>query len=207
MSLAALLAACASAAFAQAPATYLPSFEPGAKSVALRLGTSQPTQTNSFAQAVRRGPALSAQYLYFPSDWVAFGADASYHAFGQNTLPDVNNSLDGRASRAAAAALLGLLRLNLMQETSWTPYILGGAGVNSFTQTIDPGLTPNLPGEQRSSTGLALAAAGGVEFFILRGISLSFEARYTAFRRPEGFGGPAEAISYLLGLGFWFNYD
>ncbi|HAH05374.1 MAG TPA: hypothetical protein DCM05_02435 [Elusimicrobia bacterium] len=171
----------AATASAQSAPGYTPLFDEGLKSVALRLGASRPTPSNGFDKDAKAGPGLSLQGLYYAWDWVGVGADLGYHTFGKD---------------ANALALDAIVRLNFLRESSWSPYLMGGAGHAQSSVTRN--------GAKESSTGGSFLAAGGIEAFVLRGMSVSFEARFTAFR---GGGSGVESLAYLLGAAFWFGYD
>jgi opacity protein-like surface antigen len=183
-----LLLAWTQNALAQSAPGYTPVFDQGLKTASLRLGPTSPTSTNGFAESAKAGPFMGLQYLYFPYDWIGIGADVGYHTFGKN---------------ANAIALDAIVRLNLLRERSWTPYLVGGAGHAQSSRTL-PAAPGAASGTTEKGSGLSLLAAGGLEAFVFRGMSVSLEARYTEFR---GGGGAVESLAYLLGVGFWFGYD
>lgn len=195
---------------AQIPPT--PYFEKGLKTAALQIGPVYPTSTNGFKGAVKGGPALNLQYLYYPSDWIGIGGELSYFAFGAKTIESNGVEISGKASAVNAGILV---RANILRERTWTPYVLGGAGLHSFTFTLDSAgtticsvLTGDCAQDSMSSKSqsLTVTAGAGIEAFVFRGMSLSFESRYHEFRLGgKEFDAHAESLSFLLGMRFWFG--
>lgn len=195
----AVLMLLSSAASAQIPA--MPFFEKGMSSAGLLLGSVRPTATDGFDRAARSGPGLGVQYLYYPWDWAALGAELDYLKFGK-----------GSQGSAEAKVLSVLARVNLLQERSWTPFVTGGVGYHLFdlTASVPAGtcapLLSSCDAGKGSSAGLATTAGGGVEAFLFRGMSLSLETRWQGFDLdPKKFSGRAEALSILVGARFWFG--
>ena len=190
----------------------MPMFDEGKHSFALQLGVARPTKTNGLDSFAKPGPGVGLQYLYYPWDWVAVGGELDYLAFGKKS------SASGASGSATGLYFGPVARVNILRERSWTPYVLGGAGLHSFSlKTASPAgaavppadcrLLPEACGSQSAkSTGLALTGALGLEAFLFRGFSLSFEARYHEFRLDsKKFAGNAEGLSYMLGIHVWLK--
>ncbi|MFA6093393.1 MAG: hypothetical protein WCU88_06110 [Elusimicrobiota bacterium] len=192
-----LLLAAASPSCAQFAPGYLPLFDGGSHSVGFKAGVVSPTDTNGFSSLAQRGKAILLHYRFYPLDWVAVGADAGMENFSKKIAPD------GSSSSADAMLFTPILRVNLVREMSWTPYLFGGFGFNQFTLKS----SALKPGDPSKTAGLALSAGGGFEFFVLRGMSVFFEGRYDEFRRPKSSQGSFQAVGGQLGLAVWFNYD
>ncbi|MBI5244501.1 MAG: outer membrane beta-barrel protein [Elusimicrobia bacterium] len=222
-----LLCACASDACAQSTPGYLPLFDKGMVCVGLQFGPSRPTSTHGFNKTVSGGIGLDLQSFYYPSDWIAIGVLLDYISFGskkwESYAVDLGASPSGpglvemqSSSKGMAFALL--TRLNLLQERSWTPYIVGGIGRHTLSTSASAatqGYTfcddSGSCGSSKSggSKGTMLIGGAGVEFFVIRGLSLSGEVRFRQFRIEGGdaLGRPSvESLSYLIGITTWFNY-
>lgn len=211
------LAACAPAASASSDpiASELQGFGDQALSWAVQLGPATPTGTNGFNQAVRGGGGAGLQILCHPNDWLALGAEAGYSKFPERTRRATtsrflrNPSAVEQSLRVQSAALLAVLRIHLAEGRSWTPYLLGGAGMALFDAggtwifASDPGAA--VPVKARSVLPV-IAGGAGLEAFLARRISLALEARLERFRlQPERFGAnSAESLRCLLGLRFWY---
>jgi opacity protein-like surface antigen len=200
---AALLAALLlpAALHAQAPPPYLPVFDKGMHSGGMALGVANPMESGGFSSKAKRGPAIGFQYRYYTSDWIAVGADLGMNMYGKMTAPD------GTAYQTSAIAFQTVLRLNLLRETSWTPYMLGGIGFNSFSLKSTPPLRSTAPSLSEKTTGPAFSAGGGLEFFVMRGLSMFFETRWNGYKRPKSTHGDFDAITGQLGLAMWFNFE
>ncbi|MFA5138779.1 MAG: outer membrane beta-barrel protein [Elusimicrobiota bacterium] len=189
---------------AQAQVYGVPLFEAGEHGVALHLGVAAPAAKNGFNSYAKPGPAVDLQYLYYPSDWVALGAELGMFKFGKKS----SSSSSGEASMTDLGVLM---RVNLIRERTWTPYVLGGVGYHSSTFKA----ASARPGEQvcfgntcaeslsDKAKGLSVTTGAGVEAFIMHGLSLIGEARFHEFRMS--YGNRAQSMSYLVGARMWFR--
>jgi opacity protein-like surface antigen len=178
-------------------------FEPQKKTLAILIGGVKPTETNGFAGAVKGGPAVGLQYLYFPWDWAGLGAEILVFQLGKNQAKTDIKGLDVP------------VRINLLRERAWTPYVLGGVGVHQFeysyngsalSTTCDPLTGVCGPFKKATSTGVSATGALGLELIPIRGLSVSFEARYYDFQLSRRhFRADAEVFGYLLGIRYWFR--
>ncbi len=208
------------AAFAQiGRVASLPIFDSELRTGGLQFGWANPTGTSGFNEIVgggglRRIPDtinfIGYQYLL---DWVAVGVEAGVSKFKKKSMPDFATGADGGGEGAASENHLGLLmRVNFLQNRSWTPYMVGGLAYHDFKMSIsaNPGATVRDPmtgivtdsGLARSVKGLGVSAGAGIEAFVLRGLSVSFESRWRQIRLPDG---PAESLGHFLGLHLWFG--
>lgn len=206
---ASLAAAVALAAWAPRPARAQAStFAAGQSLWGTRLGLAYPTQTNRFQDEVRGGFTAGFHYWRYPADWFGWGVDLGYALYRKR-------GFDGQrygaaftgipfSAQASALSALGLVRLNITPGRSWTPYVLGGAGLNRFFFK----LTTPAGSSKPASTDLALAAGGGVEAFLGRNASAALEGRWQEFRlrRSRGFNAPAaETMLLTMNLNYWFG--
>jgi len=216
-----LLTAWTPCAFAQTNPNYLPVFESGMKSAGLQLGLNRPMATRDFDQDVGPGAALNLSGSYFVLDWIAIGAELGYVTFGARTHAEtdaVGTTADiEREAAGFYADIIG--RFNLVRERTWTPYVLGGVGRHTVVMAITsktPGALLCSTSGQCSSTATGSAGSGmtwtvgaGAEFFIIRGMTLSLEARYRQFNLNKQFLIPnsIESLSYQLGMTFYFGHS
>ncbi len=213
----ALLLLRASLACAESAPGYLPIFDGGMKSVGLQLGVAKPTPTNGADSLIKSGPAVGIQFLKYQLDWVGLGLELDYLKFGKNGYASAGGEISGEA---AAMSLSALVRLNMLQERSWTPYLLGGAGYHSSSLKLAvksaPGVQTCLsfgseqkcgsdPSLEPAMKGLTVTGGAGIEAFILRGMSLAFEARFQQFRNGSDAEGALESLSYFFGARFLFG--
>ncbi len=169
----------------------------------MRLGWQYPTATDGLDTAVRSAPTGGFHYVRHLSDWFAWGTDFDFLLFrkGRGEL------LAGRApeqrlsGNTGAAFLTG--RINLVFDRPWTIYVKGGGGIHRTRAKVT-----TLAGSQtKSQSSLAILAAGGAEAFILKNVSLLFEARFESFhldRNKFGFD-TAEFLVYHAGVSYWFG--
>jgi len=192
------------AAPSQAQVYGVPLFEAGEHGVSLNLGLTAPANKNGFDSYAKAGPAVGLQYFYYPSDWIALGTELGIFKFGKQ-------SSSASSGEASATNLGVLMRVNLVREQTWTPYVLGGVGYHSFSlkaASSQPGgqvCFGNTCGESISdkSTGLSVTGGAGLEAFIMHGLSLIGEARFHEFRLR--YGNRAQCMSYLIGARMWFR--
>ncbi|MBI4387185.1 MAG: hypothetical protein HY551_07370 [Elusimicrobia bacterium] len=202
----------------RAAVAQLPTFEAGANSLAIQLGAASPLETNRFDKGVRNGRAARIQFLHFALDWIAWGFDFGYSKFarrvqGENTqllLPIPPATELGL--QADVLQISALARVNLVSDRPWTPYLLGAVGLHEFSAKAD-WVPPVNPAETRSrqeasSRGMSASGAAGLEGFVMKNISLSFEARFDSLQlsRRRFTLSPVESMSYLVGFRYWFGY-
>lgn len=214
-----LLSLDAAAAFAESAPGYLPIFDGGMKSVGLQLGVAKPTPTNGADSLLKSGPGLGIQYIDYQLDWVGLGLELDYLKFGKNSYTTRGVDISGEA---AAMSLSTLVRLNLLQERSWTPYLFGGAGYHSSSLKLGakgpPGTQTCLtfgseqkcgadPSLEPAMKGLSVTGGAGIEAFILRGMSLALEARFQQLRKGSDADGALESLSCFFGARFLFGLE
>jgi opacity protein-like surface antigen len=217
----ALFAAWTPRAFAQMKPNDLPVFESGMKSAGLQLGLNRPMATRDFDQDVGPGAALNLTGSYYLWDWISVGAELGYVTFGARTHAATDaKGVTADIERVAAGFYADITgRFNLIRERTWTPYFLGGVGRHAVVVIV----TPKTPGGSLCSesgactssaigligSGMTWTAGGGIEFFVIRGMTLSLEARYRQFSLSGGWLVPdsIESLSYLLGMTFHFGYS
>ena len=218
-SAAAFLLVLNTAAFAGSSPGYLPIFDGGMKSFGLQLGVAKPTPTNKADSLIKSGPTVGIQYLNYYLDWVALGLELDYLKFGKNGYASAGGEISGEAT---AMSLSTLVRLNMLQERSWTPYLLGGAGYHSSSLKLGvkspPGAQSCLsfgseqkcgvdPSLEPAMKGLTVTGGAGIEAFVLRGMSLALEARFQQFRSGSDADGALESLSYFFGARFLFGLN
>lgn len=169
----------------------LPRYKRGLKSLGLAVGRVAPTATEGFSKAVE--PALGAglEFLYFPSGWFALGAELGYQPFKSKALPGPPEV----TTEATAVHFGALARLHFLEDRSWTPYAVGGAGLHQVDLALDAG-----PKTQTSS--LMVTAGGGIEGFVLRGLSLGLEARWRRYK--VGRDSAVESLGTIFKINVWF---
>ncbi|MBI3550722.1 MAG: outer membrane beta-barrel protein [Elusimicrobia bacterium] len=190
-------------------------FEGGLTSFGFQLGAALPAGANDFSAAVSGGPSFNVRYLRYLTNWIALGAEGGVTRFNrriQESSPSGPLLVPGASAqtmRATALTLDAIARVNVFEQGAWTPYLLGGAGLSNFSAngrvTIPGGIPPD-QGFKSSTKGLFVTGAAGVEAFLIRGLSATFEARYGKYPLDKAFRSKsAESLSYLLGLNFWFG--
>ncbi len=190
-------------------------FEKGNRSIGLKLGPASPSEPR-FRGTVRTGVIANVQGLYYMADWIALGGELTSSRFfkksfmspaGLSTLPastDYN-------SEASATSLAAVIRVNFFESSSWTPYVLGGAGFHRFEQTVNAVVVGANPGETETlsvvgnHTGIVVTAGGGFEFFWVRDSSFSLEARYHEYKLNEDFLYNAQSLSFMFGFHYWWG--
>ncbi len=217
LGLAALLCPCA-----QAQMPFMPQYERGMMSLGLNLGATAPA--SYLGRLVGPGPALGLRYEYFLWDTVSIGAEAGSFNFAKKTIRAAEPAFTyDLKTQASAAALLLVARLNLLQERSWSPYLLGGVGYHRLGMTVSvsnstpPGVlvctgsvcTASVSG---SESGMVVSGGAGFEAFLIQNISLSAEARYYDFQTRELKLGNtlllddgARTLAFLIGVRYWFG--
>jgi opacity protein-like surface antigen len=203
-----------SAAPVRADSVRMRPFLAGNRSLGLQLGPARPTAP-AFKDMVRTGAAVNVHGLHYVYDWIAVGADLGYYRFFKGNFASqamvsgvpASNALN---SEAQAIAALALVRINFFERGIWSPYVLGGAGLHRFEQTVSASvLTNGQPAEETvvaNATGIAVTAGTGIEVFLVRDASVSFEARFHQFRLDrKKFANNAESLSFLFGFHFWWG--
>ncbi|HBL16528.1 MAG: hypothetical protein A2X36_00865 [Elusimicrobia bacterium GWA2_69_24] len=195
-------------------------FQRGMRSLGTSVGLAAPTATSGFDDAVRDGPTAILRYTSYRWDWIALGVEFDYAMFRQKSLRGQERSLFSVHDAAVldqkldAMALMAFARVNLLEERSWTPYLLGGAGVSYIQASYAAVLGPPHPPDttvsgSASCSRLTVAAGGGLEVFLVRDMSLTAEARFRRYQLDAGrFNATAaESLSYVLGFHYWYGVD
>ncbi|PCI38734.1 MAG: hypothetical protein COB53_04325 [Elusimicrobia bacterium] len=183
-------------------------FEAGNRSVGLQIGVATPSQP-AFKKGARNGPFIGIPVTYYLSDWIAVGAELSFLNFSGTALPGTQGASTFELSqkfRAISATIFG--RVNFFERGTWTPYVLGGAGVHttSASNTIETLSGPEVlsPVEPiQPGSGIAVTAGTGVEVFLVRDASLSFDVRFHKLylKSPNDL----ESLSFMLGFHYWWG--
>lgn len=209
----------ASGAWAGSPIVF-PQFSAGMSSAGLLLGVAQPTANDGFADLVGPGPEAGLQWLYYPWDWAALGAELGYVRLGKRRATPPGKPFVTVTGEAAGPALTAIGRVNLLRDRSWTPFVLGGAGVhflqiNAVAAATDPGGQVCFVGTttcaeaftfKLKGRGLTMTAGAGLEAMLFRGMSLALEARWRRYEDDKNYGGDAaETLSYQLGTRVQFG--
>ncbi|MBI3299201.1 MAG: outer membrane beta-barrel protein [Elusimicrobia bacterium] len=191
----------------------LPAFKAGYLGLGLHLGMVLPTATNGFSERAGRGAAVSLRVTRFIADWIALGAElgGDLHLKHKSASTPGGSTNDASyEARALHASLLG--RVNLFESRSWSPYVIGGVGLNKLSAKgaapgaacwpLGQGCAASVSG---ASTGVELSGGVGLEFFIMRGMALSLEGRFREHRVDgKTLGAGAESLSASFGTTFWF---
>ncbi len=194
----------------------LPIFDSELRTGGLQLGWASPTGTSGFNEIAGGGVGLRAvnfigyQYLL---DWVAVGVEAGISKFKKQAVANFATGAGGGGEGTADENHLGILmRVNFLQNRSWTPYMVGGLAYHNLKMSVsaNPGATVRDPmtgtvsdtGFSRAVKGVGFSAGAGIEAFVLRGLSVSFESRWRQIRFTDG---PAESLGHFLGFHLWFG--
>lgn len=190
----------------------LPVFRGGDWTGGLHLGMALPTTTNRFSDRAGRGAAVSLRLMRYLNGWVGLGAELGTEMFLKHKSPSAPGA-SGDASYDASGLFFAVLgRVNVFEERSWTPYILGGGG---FSRVSVKGSAP-IPvcwpvagtcatDVNGADSGIHLTGGGGIEFFILRGMTMSIEGRFREYRvGGKKLSQSAESLSATLGVSFYF---
>ncbi|TBR19451.1 hypothetical protein EPO15_14265, partial [bacterium] len=211
----ALVAALAAALAAPAAAEnfVLPSFKEGDLGLGFHLGLALPLGTSGFSERAGRAPSFSFRLTHWSNSWVAWGGELGAEAFLARKTASVPGGMTADASYSASAFFTGLFgRVNLLESSSWSPYILAGGGLSrlSVKGTAPTPVCWPVSGAcaavvNGSSTGPYFTGGGGLEFFFLRGMSLALEGRFRQYRSDHKvLAGDAESLSVTLGTTFVF---
>lgn len=191
----------------------LPVFKAGDHGYGFHLGMALPTETNGFSDRAGRGGAFSLRLTRFLNSWVAYGAELGTEMhLKHKTASSPGGSISDASFDAQALHLTLFGRANLFLERFWTPYFIAGGGLNRLSVKGSAPSPVCWPVAQAcantvagSSTGIELDGGGGIEFFFLRGMTLSIEGRFREHRVDgKKLGASAESISATLGTTFWF---
>lgn len=185
----------------------------------LRLGLAYPTDTNRASPRFNRGYIAGLGYFRAPFDWLELGVECDAQALPTQyvdsvVFEDAANRITLRAKRRAkTGSALATARINLVFDRPWTIYVKGGAGIHKttiseffFINNERNGQTADIS-SVASGRGLATMAAGGIEAFTNRNVSLALEARYEEYRLPTSKFtiDSIEFLSYNLGFRYWFG--
>lgn len=190
----------------------LPTFKSGARGLGFHLGLASPGGTDGFSSRAGRGPSIGLRYTRFMNDWIALGGELGAELFLKH-----KSALDPGPAKdvvydASALYFGALARVNLFESSPWSPYLLGGAGLNRLSVKGSAPASVCWPVAQSCGAGVAAGSMGlyvtggaGLEFFFLRGMSASAEARWREYRGDgRKIAGDATSLSVSLGTTFWF---
>lgn len=212
----ALLAAALAAALcgpAGAENFMLPSFKEGDLGLGFHLGMALPLGSSGFSSRAGRAPSFSFRLTHWSSSWVAWGGELGMEAFLPHKTASLPGGMTADANYSASALSAGLFgRVNLLESSSWSPYVLAGGGLSRFSVK---GSAPNPvcwpvsgvcgTSVNGSATGPYLTGGGGLEFFFLRGMSMALEGRFRQYRSDhKALAGDIESLSVTLGTTFVF---
>lgn len=208
---AALVAALA--APARADNFELPVYKSRDIGLGVHLGLALPLGAYGFSSRAGRAPHFSLRVTRWRNSWVAWGGELGAEKFLSHKTPSVPGGALADAKYDAQAIFGGFLgRLNLFESSSWSPYVIGGAGLSRLsvkgsapTPVCWPVSGACANSVSGSSMGPYLTGGGGVELFILRGMTLSLEGRWRSYRSDrKTLAGDAESLSTTLGTTFVF---
>ncbi|MDE2291912.1 MAG: hypothetical protein KGL53_07505, partial [Elusimicrobia bacterium] len=160
-----------------------------------------------------RGGSASLRVTRFVSSWVAWGFELGADAFLKHKTLSVQGTTSRDASFEAMAAYAGLFgRVNLFENNSWSPYVLGGGGYDRLSVRASAPVPVCWPVAQTcsdsvnaASMGLYLTGGGGVEFRIFKDVSLSLEGRLRRFGVDgKKLAAGAQSLDATFGATFWF---
>ncbi len=190
----------------------LPTFKAGTLGLGVHLGAAVPGDSDGFANRAGRGPSVGLRFTRFMNDWLALGGELGAELFLKHKSSLTPGPAKDVVFDASAFFAGALARVNLFENSPWSPYLLGGAGMNRLSvkgtapaPVCWPVAGACAPGVNASSMGLYVTGGGGVEFFFLRGMSASAEARWRQYRGDgRKVPGVADSVSVTLGTTFWF---
>lgn len=189
----------------------LPSFKAGDLGAGLHLGMALPLGSYGFSSRAGRAPHFSLRLTRWSASWVAWGGELGIESFLSHKTPSVPGGATADAVYSAQALFAGLFgRVNLVESSSWSPYVLAGGGLSRLSVKGSAPVPVCWPvsgacaaGVNGSSTGPYVTGGGGLEFFFLRGMSLALEGRWRSYRSDrKALAGDAESLSVTLGTTF-----
>lgn len=206
-------AALACVAPARAENLTLPVFKRGDLGFGFHLGMALPLGSYGFSSRAGRAPHFSLRLTRWAGSWVAWGGELGGELFLNHKSPSAAGQAAADATYQAQAMFAGLFgRLNLLETSSWSPYVMGGGGLSRLSvkgsapvPVCWPLSGACAPGVNGSSTAPYVTGGGGLEFFIMRGMSMSLEGRFRQYQSDrKALTGNAESLSVTLGTTFVF---
>lgn len=191
----------------------LPAFKSGDLGTGFYLGMALPLGSYGFSSRAGRAPHFSLRLTRWTSSWVAWGGELGAEAFLSRKTPSVPGGAAADAAYSAQAVFAGLFgRVNLLESSSWSPYVLAGGGLSRLTVKGSAPVPVCWPvsgacaaGVNGSSTGPYVTGGGGLELFFMRGMTLALEGRWRSYRSDRKvLAGDAESLSVTLGTTFVF---
>lgn len=190
----------------------LPHFSSGDLGAGFHLGLALPLGSEGLSSRAGRAPSFSLRATKWLGSWTALGGELGTEVFLKHSSPSVPGGTKADASYSATALFLALLgRVNLLEDSSWSPYLVGGAGFSKLSAKASAPTPVCWPlggcgtGLSGSSTGPYLTGGFGVEFFGMRGMAFSLEGRWRQYRTDrKSLTGNAESLSTTFGTTFVF---
>jgi opacity protein-like surface antigen len=180
--------------------------KPGDQRAAITLGLANPLSNDNVNDESETfgglGPAFGFNYLYQFQRYLSFGGDFNYKSLGDNDFTTGHGPTEIQSS---AWTLLAIGRADLLPDNNIRPYGLLGLGVGEVKRDVDFSQRPDLNSSQTSS-GLAFALAGGVDYDINDAWLAGAELRYNIISTSESEigAGHVSTLDLLFKLGYKF---
>ena len=148
------------------------------------------------------GPAFGFNYLYQLQRYLSLGGDFNYKSLGDKDFATGHGPTEIKSS---AWTLLAIGRADLLPENNIRPYGLLGLGIGGIRREVDFSGHPEFNSSQ-TSTGLAFALAGGVDYDFNDAWLAGAELRYNIINTNSGeIGtGHVSTLDILLKVGYKF---
>lgn len=183
----------------------------------MRFGRSYPTSTNDVDRAFGRGYLFGLHVFKARWDWFALGLEGDAFLVPDQVIlrtvtqeDAANRIIATSTTRLRSLSALATARINLVFDRPWTVYVKGGAGYHKSTGAAFLRVVNERTGGEANERldvrgrGLAKLAAGGLEAFAAKNLSVAFEARFVDYGTPRG-GDDFEYLHYQLALSYWFG--
>ncbi len=180
--------------------------KPGTQQAAITLGVANPLSNDSVDDESETfgelGPAFGFNYLYQIQRNLSLGGDFNYKSLGDKDFTTGHGPTEIKSS---AWTLLVIGRADLLPDNNIRPYGLLGLGVGGVKREVDFSRHPEL-NSSRTSSGLAFALAGGVDYDINDAWLAGAELRYNIISTSEGEigAGHVSTLDLLFKCGYKF---
>jgi opacity protein-like surface antigen len=158
---------------------------PGTHQAGITLGLANPLSNVSVNDESETfggvGPAFGFDYLYQLQRNLSLGGDFNYKSLGDNNFTTGPGPTEIKSS---AWTLLAVGKVDFLPDNNIRPYGLLGLGVGGVKREVDYNQRPSLNSSQTSS-GLAFALAGGVDYDINDDWLVGAELRYNIIGTNE----------------------
>lgn len=178
--------------------------KPKTQQVAITLGLANPLSNNSVDDQTetfgKLGPALGFNYLYQAQRYLSFGGDFNYKMLGTRDAVTGHGPVEIKSS---AWALLAIGRGDPMPDSRIRPYGLLGLGIGGVRREVEYSQHPER-NSSRTSSGLAFALGGGVDYDISDEWVAGAELRYNIISTSDIGTSHVNTLDGLLKLGYKF---